>query len=113
MDLLLIVALSIILLPLALVTTGAARIVLGVLFVLFFPGYTLVAALFPARNSIGRIERLALSFGLSIAVVPLIGLGLNYTPWGIRLTTDQHRPPPSPQTHPLVPPAIRGGDTPP
>jgi uncharacterized membrane protein len=27
----------------------------------------------------------ALSFGLSIAVVPLIGLGLNYTPWGIRL----------------------------
>ena len=25
------------------------------------------------------------SFGLSIAVVPLIGLGLNYTPWGIRL----------------------------
>jgi uncharacterized membrane protein len=32
------------------------------------------------------IERTALSFGLSIAVVPLIGLGLNYTPWGIRLT---------------------------
>jgi len=29
---------------------------------------------------------LALSFGLSIAIVPLIGLGLNYTPWGIRLT---------------------------
>jgi uncharacterized membrane protein len=27
----------------------------------------------------------ALSFELSIAVVPLIGLGLNYTPWGIRL----------------------------
>ncbi|MCG7849428.1 MAG: DUF1616 domain-containing protein, partial [ANME-2 cluster archaeon] len=31
------------------------------------------------------IERTALSFGLSIAVVPLLGLGLNYTPWGIRL----------------------------
>ena len=31
------------------------------------------------------IERLVLSFGLSIAVVPLIGLILNYTPWGIRL----------------------------
>ena len=26
-----------------------------------------------------------MSFGLSIAVVPLIGLGLNLTPWGIRL----------------------------
>ncbi len=33
------------------------------------------------------IERLALSFGLSIAVVPIIGLILNYTPWGIRLET--------------------------
>jgi uncharacterized membrane protein len=28
---------------------------------------------------------LALSFGLSLAVTPLIGLVLNYTPWGIRL----------------------------
>ena len=28
---------------------------------------------------------MTLSFGLSIAVVPLMGLGLNYTPWGIRL----------------------------
>ncbi|MEM1772724.1 MAG: DUF1616 domain-containing protein, partial [Desulfurococcaceae archaeon] len=27
----------------------------------------------------------ALSIGLSLAVVPLIGLILNYTPWGIRL----------------------------
>ena len=32
------------------------------------------------------LERLALSIGLSLAVVPLIGLVLNYTPWGIRLT---------------------------
>jgi len=28
------------------------------------------------------IERVALSFGLSIAIVPLIGLVLNFTPWG-------------------------------
>jgi uncharacterized membrane protein len=53
--------------------------------VLFFPGYSLIAALFPKKNSLGGIERLALSFGLSIAVVPLIGLILNYTPWGISL----------------------------
>jgi uncharacterized membrane protein len=26
-----------------------------------------------------------LSVGLSIALVPLVGLVLNYTPWGIRL----------------------------
>jgi uncharacterized membrane protein len=33
----------------------------------------------------GNIERLTLSFGISIAIVSLIGLLLNYTPWGIRL----------------------------
>ncbi len=48
----------------------------------------LIFVLFPAKKStqgIDTIERIALSFGLSIAIVPLIGLGLNYTPWGIRL----------------------------
>jgi uncharacterized membrane protein len=62
-----------------------ARIILGLPFLLFFPGYTLVAALFPKKGSLGGVERVALSFGLSIAVVPLIGLILNFTPWGIRL----------------------------
>ena len=62
------------------------RIPLGLLMVLFVPGYTLIAALFPKIGDLDGIERTALSFGLSIAVVPLIGLGLNYTPWGIRLT---------------------------
>ncbi|QCC51723.1 DUF1616 domain-containing protein [Halapricum salinum] len=70
------------------------RIGLGFAFVLFAPGYTFVAALFPERGEppesdddggIDGIERLALSFGLSIAIVPLIGLVLNFTPWGIRL----------------------------
>ena len=62
-----------------------ARIILGLPFLLFFPGYTLAAALFPKKESLGGVERVALSFGLSIAVVPLIGLVLNFTPWGIRL----------------------------
>ena len=62
------------------------RIPLGLAMVLFVPGYSLIAALFPKKDDLDGIERLALSFGLSIAVVPLIGLGLNYTPWGIRLT---------------------------
>jgi len=61
------------------------RTVLGLPMVLFFPGYALIAALFSKKDDLDGIERIALSFGLSIAVVPLLGLGLNYTPWGIRL----------------------------
>jgi len=61
------------------------RIVFGLPMVLFAPGYALIAALFPKKDDLDAIERIALSFGLSIAVVPLIGLILNYTPWGIRL----------------------------
>ena len=64
---------------------SALRVILGLPFLLFFPGYTLIAALFPKKSDLDGIERVALSFGLSIAVVPLLGLGLNYTPWGIRL----------------------------
>ncbi len=61
------------------------RVLFGVPLVLFIPGYALIAALFPAARDIDGIERVALSFGLSIAIVPLTGLALNYTPFGIRL----------------------------
>ena len=61
------------------------RVILTVPVILFIPGYVLIAALFPEKKSIDGIERFALSVGLSIAVVPLIGLVLNYTPFGIRL----------------------------
>lgn len=61
------------------------RSLLGIIMVLFLPGYSLIAALFPRKNDLDGIERLALSFGFSIAVAPLIGLGLNFTPFGIRL----------------------------
>jgi uncharacterized membrane protein len=60
------------------------RIALGVLLVLFFPGYVLLAALFPRRGNLDGIERIALSLGLSFALAPLIGLALHFTPWGIR-----------------------------
>ena len=61
------------------------RVVLGLPYILLFPGYTLVVALFPGKDDLGGVERLALSLGLSIAAIPLIGLILNYTPWGIGL----------------------------
>jgi uncharacterized membrane protein len=62
------------------------RILLGLPLVLFLPGYALIALLFPRKDDLDGIERVALSFGLSIAVVPLTGLALNYTPFGIRLS---------------------------
>ena len=69
------------------------RHVLGTIFVLWLPGYTFIKALFPtelpiktAEKSLDTIERIALSLGMSLALVPIVGLLLNYTPWGIRLT---------------------------
>jgi len=88
-DILLCILWSTLLLPIAFLSMDTTvRTLLGVPFLLLIPGYVLIFALFPAKKTdrgIDVIERLALSFGLSIAVVPLIGLGLNYTPWGIRL----------------------------
>ncbi|AKB30512.1 hypothetical protein MSSIT_3793 [Methanosarcina siciliae T4/M] len=60
------------------------RTILGILLVLFLPGYALTGALLPAKKDLEGIERALLSLGLSIAVVPLMGLGMNYTDWGIR-----------------------------
>jgi len=60
-----------------------ARNLFGSVFVLFLPGYSLIRALFGSRE-LDNIERLALSIGLSLALVPIAGLLLNYTPWGIR-----------------------------
>lgn len=70
-----------------------ARYVLGTVFVLWLPGYSFIRALFPSElpiktseKSLDIIERAALSIGMSLALVPIVGLLLNYTPWGIRLT---------------------------
>jgi hypothetical protein len=80
---------------------GYIRYVLGIVFILWLPGYAFTKALFPqtlpfARalaHSLGTternldiIERVALSLSMSIALVPIVGLLLNYTTWGIRVT---------------------------
>ena len=84
---------------------------LGVFAMLFVPGYAFAAVLFPGANrgggfldrnmrsggfgqnkggterrdgSITVVERLLLAVGLSVCLVPLVGLGLNYTPGGIQ-----------------------------
>ena len=63
------------------------RVVLAIPVVLFIPGYCLIAALFPKKGDISLTERIILSFGVSIAIVPFVVVGLNFTPWGIQMDT--------------------------
>jgi uncharacterized membrane protein len=75
------------------VRNSPIRVVTTLGFILFVPGYALIAALFPEQNTltdpqradsdIGHLERVVLSFGASIAIIALSGLALNFTPWGI------------------------------
>jgi hypothetical protein len=63
----------------------AMRWFAGSVFVVFVPGFGLVQLLFVSRRKVDSIERFALSVGLSLALVSLVGLLLNFSPWGIRL----------------------------
>ena len=89
-DLALVIFLTLLCIPFVLIPPlneiSPIRIILGLPLVLFLPGYSLIAALFIRKDDLDGIERVALSFGLSIAITPLLGLALNYTPFGIRLT---------------------------
>ncbi|MBE0467178.1 MAG: DUF1616 domain-containing protein, partial [Candidatus Desulforudis sp.] len=49
----------------------------GIPFVFIFPGYTLLAALFPGGDGPGALERLMLSVGLSVVILIVGGLFLN------------------------------------
>lgn len=53
------------------------RIFFGSVFILFVPGFAWSYVFF-ARKSIDWIERVALSFGLSIALVPLTGFWFHW-----------------------------------
>ena len=85
------------LLPLSLVTvalivtinllpSSVLRVVLGTPFLVFIPGYAFIAMVFPDREALDAIERIALSFAASIALVPLTALAGNAIPaFGIDL----------------------------
>ncbi len=82
------VAATILSLALISVTSGLAlylRYLFGGLLVLFLPGFSLIELLYAKMKELDDLTRLALSIGLSLAIVPLDGLVLNYTPFGIRL----------------------------
>jgi uncharacterized membrane protein len=80
-----IAALTLSLFPVAILTSGPLRIILSFICLIFFPGYALLSVLFPRQGEIGAVERIALSLGASIALVPIMGFLLNFSPWGIRL----------------------------
>ena len=61
------------------------RVGLGLVSSLYLPGYAFIEAVYPKRDDLEELERFALGVGLSIALTPLVGFVLNYTPWGIRL----------------------------
>jgi uncharacterized membrane protein len=64
---------------------GAIRLVIGCLFIAFVPGYALAAALLPKPTQLGFLERISISFALSIAVLSVMALILDRLPWGISL----------------------------
>jgi uncharacterized membrane protein len=83
-DLFLVSALSIVLTLVALIIPSSNRYwPLGIVFVVFSPGYSLVAALYPQKSSITTTYRLALSFGLSIIIVPLLMYLLDFARLGL------------------------------
>lgn len=68
------------------------RNVLSLIFILFLPGFSFIKTLFPTKlpiltinGSLENIVRVALSLGLSLVIVPMIGLILYFTPFGIGL----------------------------
>ncbi len=61
------------------------RLFLGIVYVLWIPGYCLTAALFPAVDDLTKVERVGLSLGLSVACIPVIALLLDHLPWGLQL----------------------------
>lgn len=78
---------------------NAARLLVTFPLMLFLPGYALVSVLFPATERSGREttstpidrqsrgidvpERLGLAIALSLAVVPIAGIVLSVTQWGL------------------------------
>ncbi len=69
------------------------RSALGLVFVLFLPGYAFIRLLFPSNFSVSEetsldmVERVVFSFCISLSLVPATAFALNYLPFGITLTS--------------------------
>ena len=67
----------------AIAPSGGVATILSLSFLLVLPGYALLAALFPRATEMSATRRMALSVGVSVAAVILIGMIINFTGWGI------------------------------
>ena len=63
------------------------RVGLGVLLVMLLPGYGVVSAMFPRGGNLDGVERIAVGFGLSLALVPLLGIAIHFSPWDLNLAS--------------------------
>jgi uncharacterized membrane protein len=61
------------------------RIIAALIYLVFVPGYSLQEALLPQRAHIASLDRIAISIGISIAILPIMGLILDGPLGGIRL----------------------------
>jgi hypothetical protein len=61
------------------------RLIVGAVFMLYLPGHTLLRLLFFKGSDIDVLERIGLGVSASLVAVCMLGLGLSFTPWGIRL----------------------------
>jgi len=54
------------------------RILFSLIFLLFLPGFTISLAIFPIKQNLNFLERMVLSVGLSVCVVPITIFYTNY-----------------------------------
>ena len=80
-----ILLLSIFILPNAQIMVRTLRIITASIYILFLPGFTICRILYPSRE-LDLTHLTAYSIGISVSLIPVIGIFLNSTPYGINLS---------------------------
>lgn len=85
-------AFAVLFIPEGALSLDYVRSAFGLFFIMFLPGFVLTKSLFPSgvpiktsSERMDKLERVVLSFGVSLILTPMVALILNYTPLGVRL----------------------------